>query len=186
MTHFAHDKFDLALLRGELSPPARLPPVLEPVLRAKVASYSTLEQAREAVTVLAEEGVPTRHIRVDGGRHGPTAPFTYRRAVAHGAAAGAWVGLALGFVSGVVKIGAWHEIALGEPALGTTPFFPFALLCALAGALIGSLLGALTHALAGAASGEAEPGAGARAQYDVLVDDRHAEGARSLLLRSER
>lgn len=194
MVRFAPDKFDLALLRGELSPPAPVLPVLAPerepsapgalapVPRAKVASYPTLEQAREAVTILSAEGLPSRHVSVvDEITLRPPVLFTYARAAAQGAAAGAWVGLALGFLSGVVKIGSWHAQALGQPTVGSTPFLWLALLSALAGALFGSLLGSLLHALTGAAS-DANPSASTpSSQYEVLVDAEHAEGARNLL-----
>lgn len=194
MVRFAPDKFDLALIRGELAPPAPVLPVLAPVresnapgalapaTRAKVASYPTLEQAREAVTMLSAEGLPSRHVSVvDEGVRQPPALFTYARAAAQGAAAGAWVGLALGFLSGVVKIGSWHAQALGQATVGSTPFLWLALLSALAGALAGALLGSLLHALADANS-DAEPANSPRpSQFDVLVDAEHAEGARNLL-----
>lgn len=182
MARYARDKFDLALLRGDLAPWA--PPVLTLVSRAKVASYPTLEQARKAVDVLSEEGLPTRHVCVvDEASAAPAStPYTYGRAAAQGAAAGAWVGLALGFLSGVVEIGSWHARALGEPSsLGTTPFLAIAVCCALAGALLGALLGSLTHAVAGAASDSEADRTLPPAQYDVLVDAEHAEGARTVL-----
>lgn len=183
MVRYAHDKFDHALCRGELLPPAPLLPTLTPgPPRAKVASYPTLEQARKAVEVLSEEGVPRRHVFVVDEAKRLAPAFTYGRAAGQGAAAGAWVGLALGFLSGVVKLGAWQMSTLGEPALGSRPpLLAAALFCALAGALVGSLLGTLTHAVTDAASeGRASEDA-PPAHYDVLVDAEHAEGARTLL-----
>jgi heat induced stress protein YflT len=165
------------------SAPPALTETTAPSARAKVASYPTLEQAHQAVDVLSKEGLPTRHVSVVDEARQAAPALTYKRAASHGAAAGAWVGLALGFLSGVVKIGAWHThaLALGEGAAHPTPFLSLALLCALVGALIGAALGALTHAIAGAAS-ESEAGdAAPPAQYDVLVDAEHAEGARTLL-----
>ncbi|HEU4404703.1 MAG TPA: general stress protein [Polyangiaceae bacterium] len=181
MVRFAHDKFDHALCSGEFSRSAPVVPTLTPTPQAKVASYPTLEQARKAVEVLFEEGLPRRHVYVVDDARRPAAAFTYGRAAVQGAAAGAWVGLALGFLSGVVKLGTWHMYALGEPSLGgRAPFLVAALFCALAGSLVGALLGAFTHAITDASEGEAGEG-GTGGQYDVLVDAEHAEGARTLL-----
>lgn len=193
MVRFAPDKFDLALLRGELATSATALPVLTPAReanardasppakRAKVASYPTLEEARQAVKMLSAKGLPSRHVSViDEGKRRPSLAAAYARAAAHGGAAGAWVGLALGFLSGVVQIGSWHARALGQPTVGSTPFLWLALLSALVGAFCGSLLGSLTHALARAAADEAADGS-PRSQYNVLVDAEHAEGARNLL-----
>jgi hypothetical protein len=175
MVRFAHDKFDQAILRDELVP------TLAPAPRAKVASYPTLEQARKAVDVLSEEGLSRRHVCVVDEARRPAASFTYGRATAQGAAAGAWVGLAIGFLSGVVRLGSFQLYELGEPALGREPFLAVALFCALAGTLVGALLGALTHAVTAATSDDEPSEVASPAHYDVLVDAEHAEGARTLL-----
>jgi hypothetical protein len=183
MLRLAPAKFDLALLRGAGSLPVLAPRQPEVAPRAKVASYPTLEQAHQALDVLSEEGLSTRHVCVVGEPDSTTKTYTYGRAAAQGAAAGAWVGLALGFLSGLVELSSWHERAFESASGGSTPYLTLALISAVVGALLGMLVGAVTHALADVASASSSDAARTSVppHYDVLVDAEHAEGARNLL-----
>jgi hypothetical protein len=139
--------------------------------RHTVASYTTYPEAQRAVDYLSDGGFPVESADVVGYdlrlvEH-VTGRLTRARAAAAGVGIGAWWGLFIGLLVGLFTTGpAWLGLILG-------------------GVLIGSVWGAVFGLAAhGAMRGERDftsvRGLVA-GHYDLVVADKHADRARSLL-----
>src|SRR5207244_7865828 len=100
-----------------------------------VASYTSYEQAQEAVDRLSDQRFPVENIEIVGSGlrtvERVTGRLTRARAAAAGAASGAWFGLFIGLLLSIFTTGPW----LGLLVVG-----------AVIGAAWGALFGFLGHA----------------------------------------
>jgi MFS family permease len=136
-----------------------------------VASYATYDEAQRAVDRLSDKGFPVENVDIVGSDlhlvEKVTGRLTTGRATLAGAGAGAWFGVFLGLLVGLFTTGpTWLGLLLGGLVIG---------------ALWGAVFGFLAHwATGGRRDFSSERGLVA-GHYDIMVDDAHAEQARSML-----
>jgi hypothetical protein len=134
-----------------------------------IGSYSTYEEAAQAIDLLSDRGFPVKYVTITGrdvmlvervlGR------LTVGRSALAGAGTGMWFGLLVGVVFWIV-----------------TPWFPGAVLSAvLLGAAFGAVWGAVAHAMTGGKRDFASVGGLSAARFDLTVDPEHADEALRIL-----
>lgn len=136
-----------------------------------VGSYTNYGDAQRAVDRLADARFPVEYVQIVGrdltivedviGR------MTKARAAAIGAASGAWFGLFIGLLVGLFTTGPeWLGLVLGGLLIG---------------AFWGAVFGFVAHWATRGVRDFASTRGLAAASYDVLVDEEHADRARSIL-----
>ncbi|MEW9553677.1 general stress protein [Nonomuraea sp. NPDC050783] len=141
--------------------------------RPVVGSYSTAEQAREAVGFLADNGFPVERAGIVGSDlrlvETVLGRATALRAAGAGAATGVWFGMPAGLLMPIVT---------GDPGV--------ALAAALGGLVYGALFGAafglVSHLLARGRHGIVSRHDIVAGRYDVVTDVAVADDARNLLV----
>ena len=145
--------------RPEPTPPRRV-----------VASFTSYEQAEQAVDRLADEHFPVEHVAIVARGlefvEQVTGRMTYGRAALSGALSGAVIGLLIGWLFGVFD---WFDPIVSALWLALDGLW--------FGAVLGALLGLIGHALSGGRRDFAAVGAMRAQQYDVMVDEPFAEEA---------
>jgi hypothetical protein len=143
----------------------------EPVERTSVASYGDYRQAQRAVDFLSDERFPVEHVTIVGSGlklvETVTGRLSWGRAALAGAMSGLWIGLLVGWFVAIFSDGSsWWVILLSGALWGLA-----------AGAAFGLATYAATRGRRDFISHQQ-----LRADaYDVTVDPRHAEAARTLL-----
>ena len=146
---------------------------LDPIHAAwnTVASFSTYEEAQEAVDRLSDSGFPVENIDIIGSDlrtvERVTGRLTKRNAAAAGAASGAWFGLFIGLLVGLFTTGAtWLGLILGGLLIG---------------AVWGAVFGFVGHAATGGRRDFASKRTLTATRYDIVARGGHAEEARAVL-----
>ncbi len=145
-----------------------------PLGGVQVGSYDTYEQAQAAVDFLADEKFAVENVTIIGTDlrmvETVTGRLTTGRAIAAGAAGGAWWGLFVGLLLGIFSADGGQWIA-----------------AVLTGLLIGLVFGALFGWMGYAATrGRRDFTSTSKItanRYDVMCNPAHAEEARALLAR---
>jgi hypothetical protein len=145
-----------------------------PLGGVQVGSYDSYEQAQAAVDYLSDEKFAVENVTIIGTDlrmvEKVTGRLTRGRAIAAGAAGGAWWGLFVGLLLGIFSTN-------GTAWLGSV----------LVGLLIGLVFGALFAAMGYAATqGRRDFTSTSKivaGRYDVMCNPAHAEEARALLAR---
>jgi hypothetical protein len=145
-----------------------------PLGGVQVGSYDSYEQAQSAVDYLSDDKFPVENVTIIGTDlrmvETVTGRLTSGRAIAAGAAGGAWWGLFVGLLLGIFSVD-------GTAWIGSV----------LAGLLIGLVFGALFAALGYAASrGQRDftsTSTVVASRYDVMCNPARAEEARAHLAR---
>lgn len=140
----------------------------------QVASYDSYERAQAAVDHLSDEKFPVENVTIIGSDlrqiEQVLGRMTTARAIGAGAAAGAWWGLFVGLLLGILSVD-------GAGWIGSV----------LTGLLIGLVFGALFGWMGYAATqGKRDFTSTSRivaGRYDVMCNPAHAEQARELLAR---
>jgi hypothetical protein len=143
----------------------------EPVERTVIASYGDYRQAQQAVDFLADEKFPVEHVTIVGSGlklvETVTGRLTWGRAALAGVTSGLWLGLLVGWFVAVFSEGSSTWVIV------------------LSGALWGIAAGvALSLGLYASTRGQRDFVSHQQLRadaYDVTVDSRHADNARSVL-----
>jgi Na+/proline symporter len=143
----------------------------EPVERTVVGSYGDYRQAQRAVDFLADEKFPVEHVSIIGSGlklvETVTGRLTWGRAALAGAASGLWLGLIVGLFVAVFSEGSsdWAIILSG----------------ALWGIVVGAVFSVLMYAMTRGQRDFVSHQSLRADAYDVSVDNRHADEARTVL-----
>jgi hypothetical protein len=143
----------------------------EAVERTVIASYGDYRQAQRAVDFLADERFPVEHVMIVGSGlklvETVTGRLTWGRAALAGVTSGLWLGLLVGWFVAVFSEGSSTWVIV------------------LSGALWGIAAGvALSLAMYGVSRGQRDFVSHQQLRadaYDVTVDSRHADSARTVL-----
>jgi hypothetical protein len=145
-----------------------------PLGGVQVGSYDSYEQAQAAVDYLSDEKFPVENVTIVGTDlrmvEKVTGRLTRGRAIAAGAAGGAWWGLFVGLLLGIFSTdgAAWF----GSVLVGL-----------LIGLVFGALFGAMGYAATQGRRDFTSTSKIVAGRYDVLCNPAHAEEARALLAR---
>jgi hypothetical protein len=145
-----------------------------PLGGVQVGSYDGYEQAQAAVDFLSDEQFPVENVTIIGSDlrmvEKVTGRLTRGRAIAAGAAGGAWWGLFVGLLLGIFS-------TTGVGWVGS-------LLLGLAiGLVFGAIFGATGYAATRGRRDFTSTSQIVASRYDVMCDPAHAEDARALLAR---
>jgi MFS family permease len=132
-----------------------------------VGTYSNYGDAQRAVDRLSDARFPVEHIQIVGRDLTIVEDVTGRMTKARAAATGAWFGLFIGLLVGLFTTGPeWLGLVRGGLLIG---------------AFWGAVFGFVAHWATRGMRDFASLRGLAAASYDVLVDEEHADRARSLL-----
>ena len=141
-----------------------------PLGGVQVGSYDSYEQAQAAVDYLSDEKFAVENVTIIGSDlrmiEKVTGRLTMGRAVAAGAAGGAWWGLFVGLLLGIFSDS-------GTAWIGSV----------LTGLAIGLVFGAIGYAMTGGRRDFTSTSKIVASRYDVMCNPTHAEDARALLAR---
>ncbi|MDF5759251.1 general stress protein [Spongiactinospora sp. TRM90649] len=140
-----------------------------------IGEYATYEEAQRVVDYLSDHEFPVEGTLIIGVGlrtvERVVARLTYWRALAMGAAGGAWFGLLIGLFFGLFASGARSWLALLIWGL-------------IWGAIAGAIFGLVSHALTGGRRDFVSSSSLVADRYQVLVESGHAARAHDLLVRS--
>ena len=145
-----------------------------PLGGVQVGSYDSYEQAQAAVDYLSDEKFPVENVTIIGSDlrqiEQVTGRLTRGRAVAAGAAGGAWWGLFVGLLLGIFSSdgAAWIGSVLTGLAIGL---------------VFGALFGWIGYSATGGRRDFTSTSKIVANRYDVMCNPAHAEEARALLAR---
>ena len=145
-----------------------------PLGGVQVGSYDSYEQAQAAVDYLSDEKFAVENVTIIGSDlkqvERVTGRLSWGRAIAAGAAGGAWWGLFVGLLLGIF-------------APDGTSWVGSVLTGLLVGLLFGALFGAMGYAATRGRRDFTSTNTIVAGRYDVMCDPAHAEQARALLAR---
>ena len=140
-------------------------------LGVSVASYPTYAQAQRAVDYLSDQQFPVQQVTIVGVDlmqvERVTGRLTWPKVLGGGVITGAWLGIFIGLVLGLITANTWGALLTGV----------------IAGVFFGLITSAVPYAMARGTRDFSSTMQLVAGRYDVLCDPQNAEKARDLLAR---
>src|ERR1700756_2934085 len=153
------------------TPSARGPSLPTPPKGWPIGSYPTYAEAQQAVDFLSDQQVPVHQVTIVGVDlmqvERVTGRLTWPKVLGGGVITGAWLGIFIGLVLGLITTNTWGALLTGV----------------IAGVFFGLITSAVPYAMARGTRDFSSTMQLVAGRYDVLCDPQNAEKARDLLAR---
>src|ERR1700741_4743576 len=147
------------------------PPLPTPPKGWPIGSYPTYAEAQHAVDFLSDQQFPVHQVTIVGVDlmqvERVTGRLTWPKVLGGGVITGAWLGIFIGLVLGLITTNTWGALATGV----------------IAGVFFGLITSAVPYAMARGTRDFSSTMQLVAGRYDVLCDPQNAEKARDLLAR---